>query len=101
MPVHPKALFTILPRNLLERLKVPVKTTRTMQAPDGSRRPMQVGDIRIRIGNTEGYTTVIFGDDDLPTRIEDLTVKEAFLQLNPETLALEPVVRQEVRHPTT
>ena len=39
LPVDPKARFTILPRDLLERLKVPVKTTRTMQASDGSRVP--------------------------------------------------------------
>ena len=101
LPVDPKALFTILPRDLLERLKVPARMTETRQAPDGSREPVQIGDIRIRIGNTEGYTSVLFGDDDLPTRIGDLTLKEAFLRLNPETLELEPVVLREVRHLTT
>ena len=101
LPVDPKALFAILPRDLLERLKVPVKTTRTMQAPDGSRVPMQVGETIIRIGDTETPGIVVFGQDDMPTRIGDLTLKFAFLQLNPETLELEPVVLREVRHLTT
>ena len=101
LPVDPKARFTILPRDLLERLKVPVKTTRTIQAPDGSRVPMQIGQTIVRIGGTETSSIVGFGEDHMPTRIGDLTIQCAFLQLNPETLELEPVVLQEICHPTT
>ena len=101
LPVDPKARFTILPRGLLERLKVPVKTTRTMQAPDGSRVPMQIGQTIVRIGGTETSSIVVFGEDGMPTRIGNLTMQFAFLQLNPETLELEPVVLEEVGHPTT
>ena len=92
LPVDPKALFTILPRDMLERLKVPVRMTETRQAPDGSRVPVQIGDTIIRIGDTESHGSVVFGEDDMPTRIGDLTLKHAFLQLNPETLELEPLV---------
>ena len=54
-----------------------------------------------RIGNTEGYTSVLFGDGDLRPKVGNLTLKEAFLRLNPETLELEPLVLREVRHLTT
>ena len=84
LPVDPKARFTILPRDLLERLKVPVKTTRTMQAPDGSRVPTQIGQTIIRIGGTETPSVIAFGEAGMPTRIGNLTTQCAFLQLNPE-----------------
>ena len=101
LPVDPKALFTILPRDMLERLKVPVRVTRTRQAPDGSRVPMEIGETIIRIGDTEIHGSIVFGEDDMPTKIGDLTLKHAFLQLNPETLELEPIVLRKVRHLTT
>jgi len=101
LPVDPNALFTILPRDLLGRLKVPVTMTRTRYGPEGWPVPVQVGGIRIRIGNTEGYTGVVFGDEDQPARVGDLTLKEFFLQLNPETGELEPLVLREVRRLTT
>ena len=34
----------------------------------------------------------------MPTRIGDLTLKHAFLQLNPEILELEPLVPGQVRN---
>ena len=101
LPVDPKAMVTVLPRDLLERLKVPVKTTRKMQALDGSWVPTQIGQTIVRIGGTETSSIVVFGEDHMPTRIGDLTIQCAFLQLNPETLELEPVVFEEVCHPTT
>ena len=48
LPVDPKALFTILPQDLLDRLKVPARVKEARQAPDGSREPVQIGDVRIR-----------------------------------------------------
>ena len=101
LPVNPNALYTILPRELLEKLEVSVRTTRTRYGPEGWPVPVHIGDIRIRIGNTESQTVVVFGDDDLPTRVGDLTLKGALLQLNPETRELEPLVLREVRHFTT
>ena len=101
LPVDPEALHTILPGDVLKRLEVPVKKTLERLAQDGSRVPEQIGDAVIRIGNVQIYDSVIFGDDDVPTRIGDLTLKLAFLQLNPETHELEPIVLRERRRFTT
>ncbi|MDE2938846.1 MAG: hypothetical protein OXR67_07985 [Chloroflexota bacterium] len=100
LPVDPNAPSTVLPRDLLERLEVPVTMTRTGYGPEGWPVAVQIGGIRIRIGNTEGYTSVVFGDEDQPARVGDLTLKEFFLQLNPETGELEPLVLREVRRLT-
>ena len=75
--------FTTVPRELLERLGVPV--TRSVQSTlaDGSSAPVDVGETLIRLEGQEFHTQMIFAEEGEPSLLGVVTLGEALLAVDP------------------
>ena len=82
--------ITAVPRELLQRLGVPV--TRSVQATlaDGSSAPVDVGETLIRLEGQEFHTFVIFAEEGEPSLLGVVTLEEALLAVDPVAGRLVP-----------
>ena len=84
--------ITAVPKNLLQRLGVPV--TRSVQATlaDGSSAPVDVGETLIRLEGQQFHTFVIFAEEGEPSLLGVVTLEEALLAVDPVAGRLIPTI---------
>ena len=83
--VNASRTFTEVPRELLQRLGVPVERSVPANAPDGTIVHVAVGTITIRLEGLQFHTQVILGEDGEPSVLGMVTLEEALLTVDPET----------------
>ncbi len=92
MLVDTGAAFTKVPRDLLERLGVPVESTYTAELADGSRRVERIrGRAMIRLEGREFPTPVTFGEDGEQNLLGAMALEDAMLAVDPHSRRLIPV----------
>ena len=91
MLVDTGATFTKAPRDLLERLGVPVESTYTAVLADGSRVERTRGRTVIRIEGKEFPTPVTFGEDGEQNLLGAMGLEDAMLAVDPHSRRLIPV----------
>ena len=82
--------FTEVPRELLQRLGVPVERSVPANAPDSTIVHVAVGTITIRLEGLQFHTQVIFAEEGEPSVLRMVTLEEALLTVNPKTGRLVP-----------
>ena len=91
MLVDTGATFTKAPRDLLERLGVPVETFYTAKFADGSRVERTRGRTVIRLEGREFPTPVTFGEEGEQSRLGAIALEDAQLAVDPHSRRLIPV----------
>ena len=91
MLVDTGATFTKAPRDLLERLGVPVEGTYTAELADGSRVQRTRGRTMIRLQGKEFPTPVTFGEDGEQNLLGAMALEDAMLAVDPHSRRLMPV----------
>ena len=91
MLVDTGATFTKLPRDLLERLGVPVERTYTAVLVDGSRVERTRGRTVIRLEGREFPSPVTFGEDGELSLLGAIALEDAMLAVDPHSRRLIPV----------
>ena len=84
--------FTALPREMLQKLGVPVNRSVPSRLADGSVQMVEIGEVRIRLGGSEFTTPVIFADEGEPSLLGVITLENALLAVDPVNNELIPVV---------
>ena len=90
MLVDTGATFTKAPRDLLERLGVPVDTY-TVEIADGSRVERTRGRTIIRMEGREFPTPVTFGEEGEQNLLGAMALEDAMLAVDPHSRRLIPV----------
>ena len=85
------AAFTKAPRELLERLDVPVESTYSSELADGSRVQRTLGRTVIRLEGKEFPTPVTFGQDGEQSLLGAMDLEDARLAADPHLMRLIPV----------
>ncbi len=75
--------FTAVPRELLQRLGVPVERSAQSELADGSNAPVDLGRTVIRLEGQEFPTPVIFAEVGEPSLLGVVTLEEALLAVDP------------------
>ena len=83
--------FTKVPRELLERLDVPVESTYTAVFADGSRAERTRGRTMIRLEGQQFSTPVAFGEEGEPMLLCAMALEHALLAVDPHEQRLMPV----------
>ncbi len=83
--------FTAVPRELLQRLGVPVERSAQSELTDGRLAPVYVGRTIIRLEGMEFPTPVIFGDEGDPNLLGVIALEDALLAVAPPNGRLVPV----------
>ena len=83
--------FTAVPRELLQRLGVPVERSAQSQLADGSISAVDVGRTTIRLEGKEFPTPVIFAEEDEPSLLGVMALEDALLAVDPVARRLTPV----------
>ena len=83
--------YTEVPRQLLERLSVPVEKTVPVRTRDGSTIHVDLGTTFIRVEGWEFPTAIIFGDDDGPSMLGMVSLHAALLRVDTGAGHLAPV----------
>lgn len=91
MLVDTGAAFTKAPRELLERLGVPVESAYTAELADGSRIERTRGRTIIRLQGREYPTPVIFGEAGEQSLLGAMALEDAMLAVDPHARRLMPV----------
>ena len=91
MLVNTGATFTKAPRDLLERLGVPVESTYTAELADGSRVERTRGRTVIRLEGKEFPTPVTFGEAGEQNLLGAMALEDAMLAVDPHSRRLIPV----------
>ena len=84
--------FTEVPRELLQRMEVPVERQVGARLSDGSIIPVEVGRTIIRIERQEFPTPVIFAENGQPGVLGRVTMTEALLAVDPQSGQLVPTI---------
>ena len=90
MLVDTGATFTKAPRDLLERLGVPVESVYTAELADGSRIERTRGRTMIRLEGKEYPTPVTFGEDGEQSLLGAMALEDAMLAVDPHSKRLIP-----------
>ena len=85
------ATFTKGPRELLERLGVPVESTYTAEQADGSRVERTRGRTVIQLEGEEFPTPVTFGEQGEQNLLRAMALEDAMLAADPHSMRLIPV----------
>ena len=85
-----RSTFTAVPRELLQRLGVPVKRLLPAETADGRVVPVEVGQATIRLKGLEFNTPVIFAEEGEPSLLGMVSLGQAALTLDSETGRLIP-----------
>ena len=91
MLVDTGATFTKAPKDLLDRLGVPVESTYTAVLADGSRVERTRGRTVIRLEVKEFPTPVTFGEDGKESLLGAMALEDAILAVDPHSRRLIPV----------
>ena len=91
MLVDTGATFTKAPRELLERLDVPVESAYTAELADGSRIERTCGRTIIRLQGREYPTPVTFGEAGEQSLLGAMALEDAMLAVDPHAKRLMPV----------
>ena len=83
--------YTAVPRELLQRLGVPVERSLPSETADGRIVPVDVGRTTIRLEGLEFSTPVIFAEEDEPSLLGVVSLGEAALAVDPLAGRLIPV----------
>ncbi len=83
--------FTAVPRQLLQRLGVPVERSAQSELADGSVATVDVGRTMIRLEGKEFPTPVIFGEEAEPSLLGVIALEDALLAVDPVARRLIPV----------
>ncbi len=75
--------FTAVPRELLQRLGVPVLRSARSELADGSSAPVDIGRTVIRLEGQEFPTPVIFAEEVESSLLGVVTLEEALLAVDP------------------
>ena len=75
--------YTAVPRELLQRLEVPVMRTLPSETADGRIVPVDVGITTIRLEGLEFPTPVIFAEDGEPSLLGVVSLEEAVFAVDP------------------
>ena len=84
--------FTAVPRDMLERLGVPVTRSVQSELADGSHAPVDIGEATIRLEGQEFTTQVIFTDSGEPSLLGVVTLEQALLAVDPVAGRLIPTI---------
>lgn len=84
--------FTVLPREMLQNLGVPVNRSVPSRLADGSVQMVEVGQVTIRLAGRQFITTVIFAEEGEPSLLGVITLEDALLAVDPVNNELIPVV---------
>ena len=91
MLVDTGAIFTKAPRDLLERLGVPVESTYSAELADGSSVERTRGRAVIRLEGKEFPTPVTFEEDGEQSLLGAMALEDAMLAVDPHSKRLIPV----------
>ena len=81
--VYTGSTFTAIPRELLQRLGVPVLRSAQSELANGSNAPVDIGRTVIRLEGQEFPTPVIFAEEGEPSLLGVVTMEEALLAVDP------------------
>ena len=96
MLVDTGAMFTKVPRALLERLGVPVESSYTAELADGSRIERPRGRTIIRLEGKGFPTPVTFGEEGEQNLLGAMALEDAMLAVDPHSQRLLPVIAPEM-----
>ena len=82
--------FTAVPREMLQRLGVPVARSLPSETADGRIIPVDVGQTTIKLEGLEFATPVIFAEADEPSLLGVVSLEEAALAVDPVAGQLAP-----------
>ena len=82
--------FTAVPRELLQRLGVPVQDTAPAELADGSAQMVEIGETVIRLQGKQFHPQIIFAGEGEPSLLGVVTLEEARLAVYPVTRHLVP-----------
>lgn len=82
--------FTAVPRELLQRLGVPVERSFRSETADGRIVPVDVGRTIIKLEGQQFPTPVIFAEEGEPSLLGVVTLEEAVLAVDPVAQRLVP-----------
>jgi predicted aspartyl protease len=86
--VDTRSTYTVLPRSLLEELRVPVDRQARFVLADGSEVERDLGRAWVRFEGRREFTLVVFGDN---TVLGAVTMEEFLLAPDPSSRQLVPV----------
>ena len=75
--------YTAVPRELLQRLGVPVQRSLPSETADGRIVPVDVGETTIRLEGLQFPTPVIFAEEGEPSLLGVVSLEEAALAVDP------------------
>ena len=75
--------YTAVPRELLQRLGVPVERSLPSETADGRVVPVDVGETTIRLEGLQFHTPVIFAAEGEPSLLGVVSLEEAALAVDP------------------
>ena len=81
--VDTRSTYTAVPRELLQRLGVPVERSLPSETADGRILPVDVGETTIRLEGLRFHTPVIFAEAGEPSLLGMVSLQEAALALDP------------------
>ena len=83
--------YTAVPRELLQRLGVPVERSLPSETADGTVVPVDVGRTTIRLEGWEFHTPIVFAEEGEPSLLGMVSLAEAALAVDPMARRLIPV----------
>ena len=92
LEVDTGSTFTAVPREMLERLGVPVTRSVLATLADGSSTPVDVGETLLRLEGQEFHTQVIFAEEGEPSLLGVVTLEQALLAVDPVAGRLIPTI---------
>ena len=75
--------YTAVPRELLQRLGVPIERSLPSETADGRIVPVDVGEATIRLEGLEFHTPVIFAEPGEPSLLGVVSLEQAALAVDP------------------
>ena len=85
------AFVTSAPASLLRGLGVEPIRTQEFTFPDGRTREMEIGQARVRVGDREVTTLVLFNDEGSTPLLGTLTLEGVFMGVDPVHKRLVPI----------
>ena len=88
--VDTRSTYTQVPRELLQRLGVPIQRSLPSETADGRILPVDVGEAAIRLEGLQFHTPVIFAAPGEPSMLGMVSLQEAALVLDAQAGSLVP-----------
>ena len=81
--VNTGSTYTAVPRELLQRLGVPVERSLPSETADGRIVPVDVGEATIRLQGLQFHTPVIFAEENEPSLLGVVSLEQDALAVDP------------------